>query len=43
MAVWSALNNGTPVAREVRDLGAGAGEIDCLECDGNGQMTPWRS
>ncbi|WP_187435935.1 hypothetical protein [Bradyrhizobium hipponense] len=36
MTVFCANNCDTPVEPEVVDLGAGAGQIRCLECGGDG-------
>jgi hypothetical protein len=36
MLIYCALNCDTPVEDDVVDLGAGAGEIHCLECGGDG-------
>ncbi len=36
MDIHCARNNETVVRREVKDLGAGAGQITCLECGGSG-------
>jgi hypothetical protein len=36
MPVYCALDCETEVARYVRDLGCGAGQIVCLECYGTG-------
>ncbi len=41
MAVYCALNCDTSVEVDVRLLGCGAGEIDCLECGGDGDWTKY--
>jgi hypothetical protein len=37
MIVWCGFTRETEVERDVVDHGNGAGEIDCLECDGSGK------
>jgi hypothetical protein len=36
MSIFCAFNTETEVTRDVRYLGAGAGQITCLECGGDG-------
>ena len=39
MTVYCALNCNTPVVVDVHSRGGVAGEIDCLECGGDGDWT----
>jgi DnaJ-class molecular chaperone len=39
MTVYTALDCETEIEAEVQDMGAGAGRIACLECEGTGDWT----
>lgn len=41
MIVYCGFHRTTEVEVEVKDLGLGAGEIDCLECGGDGDWTKY--